>query len=269
MRNPNPDNVLPASRAAAATDSPKVLEKALRVLGLFTERRPAWTTTEVARELDLPLTTTHRIVRGLEGNQFLRRTTGGHYRLGLEAISLGRRAASSFDLRTVLRPSLEWLSLETNETTCIAIFDEGRLAALYMDKIERTHAVRVSIEIGSVTPLHASAHGLALLAFLGDDVLQRVLERARKQTDGGSIEDPELLQNSIALVREKGFAFARNEATEGVWEMAAPVLDAHGTPLASIGFLSPSFRLAPDLQLRGGEYVVRAARQAEAHLGSE
>lgn len=260
--------VAPVTRTPEATGVPKVLEKALRVLDLFSERSPAWTVTGIARELRVPLTTTHRIVRGLEAAHYLRRLPGGEYRLGLEAISLGRRAAGSFDLRGSLRSSLEWLSLETNETTAIATFDEGRCAALYVDTIERTHPVRISVEIGVLAPLATSAHGRALLAFLGDDVVARATREFSEQGNGRSSRDPDELRRNLALTRERGFALVVDEAHPGVWEMAAPILDAHRTPLASIGFLSPAFRLDAELERRGGEYVVQAARDAEAELGA-
>jgi len=50
--------------------------------------------------------------------------------------------------------------------------------------------------------------------------------------------------------------------------MAAPVLDASGTPAASIGFLSPTTRYEPELEQRGAQYVAEAARRASARLAA-
>jgi IclR family transcriptional regulator, acetate operon repressor len=255
------------ARNATANDAPKVLEKALRVLGLFSELRPEWSATAISRELDLPLTTAHRIVRTLESHLFLRRTAAGRYRLGVAAIGLGRRAADSFDLLAVLRPSLEWLAAVTDETTAIATFDQRRLASLCVDMIERAHPVRVSIEIGSVTPLHAGAHGRALLAFM-DDALELVLERPLARLASRTITEPRRLRAELKAVRRNGWAFAKDESHDGAWSMASPILDANGTPVASIGFLSPTSRLAPDLERRGAEYVAEAARRGSARLGA-
>ena len=247
-------------------DGPKVLDKALRVLGLFSNVQPEWTATDISRELELPLTTAHRIVRALESHHLLRRTPAGGYRLGVAAISLGRRAVSTFDLRGVLRPSLEWLARETNETTAVASFDEGRLGSLCIDMIERAHPVRVSVEIGSTMPLHADAHGRALLAFLGDDVLEVLLERPLERHASRTITEPLELRAELERVREQGWAFARDEAHDGVWSMAAPVLDAGGAPVASIGFLSPTTWYEPELERRGAEYVAEAARRASERI---
>ena len=91
-----------AGDGAAATAGPKVLEKTLRVLDLFTIEHPSWSATEIARELEMPTATTHRIVRALEARSYLAKV-GSRYRLGFAAIDLGRRAAASVDLRARLR----------------------------------------------------------------------------------------------------------------------------------------------------------------------
>ena len=254
----------------AITDAggPKVLDKALRVLGLFTERRPEWTATDISRELTLPLTTAHRLVRALEAHRLLRRTSDSRYRLGLAAISLGRRAVASFDLRAVIRPSLEWLAGATDETASITTFDEAPIGSLCIDVIERVHPLRISVEIGSVTPLHAGAHARALLASLGEEVLALVLSRPLERLASGTITDPDRLRAELEIVRERGWAFARDEAHEGAWSMAAPVFDASGTALAGIGFASPTARYAPELEERGAQYVVEAARQASATVST-
>ena len=259
---------VPPLGSIVAAGGPKVLDKALRVLGLFTERRPEWTATDISRELAFPLTTAHRIVRALEAHHLLRRTSDSRYRLGLAAISLGRRAVASFDLRAVLRPSLEWLASATDETASITTFDEVPIGSLCIDVIERVHPLRVSVEIGSVTPLHAGAHARALLAWLGEDVLALVLARPLDRLASGTITEPERLRFELEGIQERGWAFARDEAHEGAWSMAAAVFDASGTPMASIGFASPTARYAPELEERGAQYVVEAARQASATLGT-
>lgn len=251
-----------------ASQVPKVLDKALRVLELFTERHPTWTVTEIARELGLPLTTAHRIVRGLESHRFVRRTSAGGYRLGLAAVLLGHRAAGALDLRAVFRPSLEWLSAQTDETTVVATYDDGRLGALRIDVIERKHPVQVITTIGAVTPLYVGALGRAILAHLGDEIVERVCAEGLEPHSVGTIARPAELRANLAHVREVGFAFARDDTDVGVWEMAAPILDADGTPYGSIGFLSPTLRLTPELERRGGEYVVTAAARAATDLGS-
>jgi DNA-binding IclR family transcriptional regulator len=71
----------------------KVLLKALDILALFDDARPEWAEHEVARALDLPTSTTHRLLRSLRGRGYVVRTTSGRYRLGPAAMALGRQAS--------------------------------------------------------------------------------------------------------------------------------------------------------------------------------
>src|SRR6266496_2340174 len=114
----------------------KVLEKALDVLALFDERRPEWAEHEVARELVLPTSTAHRILRTLRARGYLARTGAGRYRLGPAAAALGRRTHMAADVAATLRPPLERLAAETGETAVLGILDPGGGGLLVLDRIE-------------------------------------------------------------------------------------------------------------------------------------
>src|SRR5215211_9534250 len=113
------------SGTSRSTGGPKVVEKALRVLDLFTLERPSWSVTEIARELDLPTATAHRIVRALEDRSYLARSDM-RYRLGYATLELGRRAVASVDLRTRLGPVLRELAQAAGETALLTVYDERR-----------------------------------------------------------------------------------------------------------------------------------------------
>jgi len=69
----------------------KVLLKALDILALFDRNRPEWAEHEVARTLDLPTSTAHRLLTSLNSRGYVVRANGGRYRLGPAAIALGRQ----------------------------------------------------------------------------------------------------------------------------------------------------------------------------------
>ena len=53
-------------RTDADPDTPKVLDKALRVLEAFGETRERWTEADLRRHLGMPSSSLNRILRGLE-----------------------------------------------------------------------------------------------------------------------------------------------------------------------------------------------------------
>lgn len=259
-----------ASRSANDTASSglKVLDKALRVLDLFTEQQLEWSGAEIARRLDLPVSTAHRIIHALESHGLVARTPGGGYRLGTAAIALGRRATASFDLRLALRPILEELARQTRDTVVLSVYEARSRGALCIDRIEAEHPLRLSLEVGTVVPLHAGASSKALLAFLGDAALEAVLAAPLQRLARGTITDPARLREEIAAVRRRGWAYSCEETNDGAWGVAAPVLGADNIAVAVIDVAAPTTRHTPEVEQRWAAAVMEAARRASAILGS-
>ncbi len=254
----------PAKRASAPT-GPKVLEKTLRVLDLFTVEHPSWSVSEVARELEMPTATTHRIIRALEARSYLARS-GSRYRLGYAAVDLGRRAMASVDLRARLAPVLRGLSRATGETVLLNVYDETHHGSLCIDRVEATHDLRLTIQIGRVTPIHAGASAKALLAFLDEPAIDAVLAQPLEKLAPGTITDPAELRKDLAAIRRRGWASSYEENNSDAWGLAAPVL-VGGRPVASVGLAVPGARYSKSALRDLARLVVAAARDGEAQLG--
>jgi len=255
------DNV---AKSPVTPAGPKVLEKTLRVLDLFTIERPTWSVTEVARELGMPTATAHRILRALEGRAYLAKA-GSRYRLGFAAIDLGRRATASVDLRSRLRSVLRTLAGSTGETALLTVYDENHHGSLCVDRIETTHSLRLTIEIGRVTPIHAGASAKALLAFLDPSVIEDVLSQPLEGLGPGTITDANALREQLAEIRRRGWASSYEENNVGAWGIAAPIM-VGGRLIASIGFAAPIARHS-ESEVRSLARLVReAAREAEMQL---
>ncbi|MFL5870195.1 MAG: IclR family transcriptional regulator [Solirubrobacterales bacterium] len=263
-------NARNASRArggpSSANGGPKVLEKTLRVLDLFTIERPSWSVTEIARELEMPTPTTHRIVRALEARSYLARVDS-RYRLGFAAIDLGRRATASVDLRERLGGVLRELARTTGETALLTVYDESRHGSLCVDRIETTHSLRLTIEIGRVTPIHAGASAKALLAFLDEAVIDEVLSRDLEKLGPGTETNPKRLREELEAIRARGWASSDEENNIGAWGLAAPIVLA-GRVVASIGFAAPTARHSESEVRSLARLVCEAAREAERRLDS-
>jgi DNA-binding IclR family transcriptional regulator len=252
--------------SSSATAGPKVLEKTLRVLDLFTVERPSWSVTEIARELEMPTPTTHRIVRALEARSYLAKVDS-RYRLGFAAIDLGRRATASTDLRERLGGLLRDLARTTGETALLTVYDESRHGSLCVDRIETTHSLRLTIEIGRVTPIHAGASAKALLAYLEEPAIEEVLSHELEQLGPGTETDPQRLREELEAIRVRGWASSYEENNVGAWGLAAPIILA-GRVVASIGFAAPTARHSESEVRSLALLVCDAAREAERRLDS-
>ncbi len=243
---------------------PKVLEKALRVLDLFTAESPAWSLVEIAEELRLPSATTHRIVRALAEREYLMRTESG-YRLGLAAIDLGHRGQLSLDLRWRLRSVLRRLAGRVEETALLTVRDDARNGSMCIDRIESARSLRLSIDIGRVTPIHAGASGKALLAFSNEHIRADVLSQPLVEVGPATITDPAELEKELAKIRRRGWAVSYEENDIGAWGAAAPIL-SNDLVIASIGFAAPIAGYRERETDKMAQFAVDAAREAEALL---
>jgi DNA-binding IclR family transcriptional regulator len=253
-------------RETAPPRGPKVLEKTLRVLDVFTAEQPSWSVTEIARELEMPTATAHRILRALEARSYLAKV-GTRYRLGFAAIDLGRRATASVDLRSRLRRVLRGLAQTTGETALLTVYDESHHGSLCVDRIETTHSLRLTIEIGRVTPIHAGASAKALLAYLEEPIIDEVLSDDLEALAPGTVTDPELLREQLEEIRSRGWASSFEENNVGAWGIAAPIIIG-GHLVASIGFAAPAARHSEPEVRSLAKLVCDAARESEARLDS-
>ena len=238
------------------------------MLGLFGQDRPEWGASEVARHLAISVPTAHRLLVVLADHGYLARSGRGRFRLGLEAISLGRRALASIDLRSVLRPDLQTLAAASGETVLLTVPDEHALASLCIDRVESRHPLRLSLEVGRLTPLNAGASAKALLAFLPQSEIDDVLSRPLQRLTPSTITEPAVLRSELESIRERGYAISIEETDTAAWGVAAPVRTLDGYAIAALGLVGPLHRFTGDLSHELGEMVVDAAHKAERRLGA-
>src|SRR5207249_1022570 len=93
------------------------------------------------------------------------------------ARSLGERARLGADLRRASLPVLERLARETDETALLTVPSERRDASVCLERVESPQPLRLSVEPGRQLPLHAGASQKALLAFMAEEDVSRVLAR--------------------------------------------------------------------------------------------
>jgi IclR family acetate operon transcriptional repressor len=239
----------------------KVLLKALDILALFDHNRPEWAEHEVARELEFPTSTAHRLLASLRSRGYVVRTTSGRYRLGPAATALGRRASDEA-LAPIVRAALERVAAETGETALVGIRDPAGGGLLILDRIESPQRLRLALDVGQVVPLHAGAASKALLAHLAPREIERVVTGPLPRIGPGTITDGDALLRDLEAVRRVGHARSREEATEGGWAVASPVLGVDGQARAAIGIIAPMARHSREAEEAAIAAVGRAVEEA-------
>ena len=102
------------------------LERGLAILGCFTPKRPVLGIADIADELGMSRSTTHRYVITLVALGYLEQGASRKYRLGLRVTDLGMSALNSTGLREHAHPYLEELRQRTSYTTSLGVLDGDR-----------------------------------------------------------------------------------------------------------------------------------------------
>ena len=219
------------------------LQRGLRMLQLLSETERGLPASQIAKLSGLPVSTVHRFVVNLESGGFLMRDNLGNYRLGVACVFLGQAAREQLDIRAVSLPHLQLLNHGTRETVHLTV--RHGLSAVYIEKLDSPQPLRIHSRIGASVPLHCSAVGKVLLAYMNGADLDRHLSQMelRRFTENtiGTIQE---LQTELAKVRKNGYACDLEEHEPHVRCIAAPVWDQSGTVNASLSVTGPAVRMS-------------------------
>ena len=243
------------------------LEKCVQILTLFSDSRVLHVS-EIAEKMGQPRSTAYRYVAALKANYLIEEADeGAGYRLGPKILELAA-SMSRRPLRDVAKPYLERIGRETGETILLNRLRDH--VGICLEKVDGHHALRVSYERGDVSPLHASATGKAIFAFLEPKEQKQIIKDIGLEafTDT-TITDPKTLESEFARIREAGFSESHGEAIEGTYGVAAPIFSISGRVVASIGASVPTHRGEGEDRLRLTALLTEAAAQITQELTSQ
>lgn len=231
-----PDKASTGQASAGQASQPdyrvEALAKGLRVLSVFSERRPTWRITDIATEVSLPLPTAYRIVMTLTSEGYLEHLPSGEYRPGVRVLTLGTAALRSLDLVELATPRLQELANATGETVNLAVLTGDQV--LYLVRLRNSDLVTANIRVGSRLPAVHTSIGKLLLAFLDGADLERAITADSFTGHAGPNAKRSLdeLRPELAAIRAQGWAMQDEELAYGLRSVAAPVRGESGTVIA-------------------------------------
>ena len=222
------------------------MDKACRLLDLLGEAPQGLAVSEIARQVGLVKSTTHRLLTTLMKRGFVEQdAASGHYKLGYKVLDLGMKLLSAIDLRREAAPLLQALALRVNEAVHLAHQDGGEI--VYIDKVESTNTIRMHSRIGTRVPVHATALGKVMLAFQSSDEANALIDRCGLAAKTAhTITDRTRFLRALAETRTRGYAFDLEENEPGVCCVAAPIRDSSGRVAAACSVSGPSLRMTPE-----------------------
>jgi IclR family transcriptional regulator, KDG regulon repressor len=245
----------------------KVLNKTFSILELLLQQGSAMNMTEISKKLDLYPSTTHRILDTLKYWGYVEQEPDNQeYQLGLKVLELGMAKLQQIDLVREATPYLKELVNQCNETAHLGVLEEGDV--LYLAKVESSQTIRMCSYAGKRAPLHCTALGKVLLAFLPEEERKKILEQKElpRLTDN-TINDRNKLEKELSKIQKQDFALDQEENEKDMRCIAAPIRNYLGKVIASISISSPAYRIDINQQNHLKEIVLQTSKNISNRLG--
>lgn len=262
---------VPATPPTPATSQERYvipnLRNACRILKLLGSSPDGYKIADIGRTLDIPVTTTLRIMTTLHLEGLVRKQ-GALYELGPVLIQLGNASLAGTEIRAAALPVLEGLTGRTDETAHLAIPCDNR--SLIVAVQDSPHPLRAASRPGFLAELHCSSTGKTLLAFLHH---QRLTEFYGNGAPRPTKRTPQTLttlaeiKREIELTRKRGYSVDDEEFAPGIRCLAAPVFASDGTVAAAIGITASTVRFTRERVPEMAGKVQAAAAELSRLLG--
>lgn len=249
-----------------AQNTIKSLDRAMEVFEYLSETQGK-ALTALSDELKQSPATVYRILITLEGRGLVEFDHDAQvWHIGQRAFVIGSRFLRRTSLVDRARPIMRKLMEATGETANLGVEKEGLV--LFLSQVETHSSIRAFFPPGTLSQMHASGIGKALLAHMDEDRLNRLLNTAELQAfTNRSITDASALKEDLARIRTRGFSFDNEEKTSGMRCIAAPVFDINNEAIAGISVSGPTSRVSEAEIERLSRLVMEAAHQLTLAVG--
>jgi IclR family KDG regulon transcriptional repressor len=240
--------------------------KALQVLEYVARQGHDVTLTEAVSELKLPKTTVFRYLQTLSAASFLAHDQKrDRYGVGLRFRTLAKLDKSLHRLRQIARPEMVDLMQHFGETVNLAVLADKHV--VYIEMVEPDRPLRMHARIGDRHPVHATALGKAIVAFLPDASAHFVPEHEMAAKTFKTLTDARTFKRQVEEVRRRGYAIEVGENEDGLMCIGVPILDSFGLPLAAMSLSAPERRMRPDVTAAAVEALGAASLRIALRLG--
>lgn len=221
---------------------------------------------DLARTVQLSKPAVYNLLKTLEIEGLVRKSSDARYSLGWGMYELGTAVLRGVDVTRVARLHLDRLAVRTGEAALLAIIDDG--SVLYVDRGQSDEAFSMVANVGRRSPLHSNASGKVLLAGQDPAFLDRMLEEPLQRSTPHTIVDRTALLDELERVRQQGFGLCSQEQELGLSSVSVPIRDHTGSVHAALTVAGPSTRVEHRAELDLVDLLRAEAREISDQLGA-
>ena len=219
------------------------VDRALDLLDILAAASGELPLHEIALRAELNVSTCHHLLATLARRGYVGQVGRSRsYYLGGRISELSEARIKQFNLVDVAMAELRRLNQETLESVHLAVLQGHALVTLA--KLDSRLPIRVgSDESGKTNAAHATATGKAILAWLPEPEIARVIAHTGLQhfTDKTIASISELME-ALRLVRRYGYAVDNEEFQPGVVCIGAAIRDHAGAVIGALSCSMPRMR---------------------------
>jgi IclR family transcriptional regulator, acetate operon repressor len=216
------------------------LRRGILALEAVARAKGEGTAKTIAPEIGVNIGTCYQLLRTLHERGYVSRLPGGRYGLGPRLRFLLEHYETQSAPPTELMEGLSDLHQRLNETTYLAMWQNGEITLVA--SLEGTRALRVgTIDVGYTEGANARATCKAILAFVGEgEVRDYFRDSGLPAYTPHTITDIDRLIDELTVTRSRGYGIDREEVDLDVANVGAAVFGSDGRPVAaySIGLAS-------------------------------
>ena len=218
--------------------------RALHALQALAASSQALSLATLSELLHIPKASLMRLLQALEEEGFVQRDLARQaFAPGPAMAMLGLQALQNHALALRYRPVLAQLVQRLGETCNLTALAGD--AVVYLDRVETSHPLRMTLAPGDRVPLHCTASGKLFLTEMPKQECRLVLERlplVRKTPQ--TLCDPQQLMVELDRIRRQGYGLDNEEFVKGMVAVAVPVRDRQGQCVAAVACHAPTARYA-------------------------
>jgi DNA-binding IclR family transcriptional regulator len=207
--------------------------KAMAILHAICASQRPLRVTDLAKRLNMSSSGVSRLVSTLaEGGLIEQEEDTGRCYLGFGLAVLGNAALGRRDLDRLAAPVMAEISARFVEYVSLSRLHRGSVVTMRSRATESLHR---DVKLICVMPMHASAPGKVLAAWLDPEDLNSILETIPLDSfTPKTITSVDSLMTELEKVRSQGFAIDDQELVHGARHVATPIRDHHGDVVAAI-----------------------------------
>lgn len=198
----------------------EAVQTSLDIIDLLREHEGAGVT-EIANELGLSKGTVHGHIATLAENEYIVKD-GNNYRLSLRHLELGQTVKDRLQIYDVISDELDDLAEECGELAQFAMEEHGK--AVYIYKASGDNAVQTASSPGRREYMHCISLGKAMMAHMPKKRVESIVDHhGLPKFTQNTITSRDELFEQLNTIKERGYAFDRQEKIMGLRCVAAPV----------------------------------------------